>query len=267
MDLGPEWRSFDHEQRDKRSRVGAPMTNTIHDKGLSTVIGWKNQDSHGKNLSSKDKAQWYRLRKWQKRIRISNGSERSLALALTELDRYSSRLGVPRSVREDASLLYRRAANKSLIHGRSSELIVGAAIYISCRRFYIPRTLDEISMVADISKKQLGRVYRLLARELNIKLPITYPAEYIPRFASKLGLSNEVQSKAIEIIDAANEQNLIYGKSPLGTAAAALYIASVLLNDRRSQHHIALVAGVTEVTVRNRYKELAHLAGEDFSVQ
>ena len=123
MDLGPEWRSFDHEQRDKRSRVGAPLTNTIHDRGLSTVIDWKNQDSHGRNLSSKDRAQWYRLRKWHKRIRISNGSERSLALALTELDRYSSRLGVPRSVREDASLLYRRAADRSLIHGRSSELI------------------------------------------------------------------------------------------------------------------------------------------------
>ncbi|MGE5832551.1 MAG: TFIIB-type zinc ribbon-containing protein, partial [Methanomicrobiales archaeon] len=75
IDRGPEWRAFDNDQRIKRSRVGAPMTFTIHDKGLSTMIDWRNRDSYGRAISSKNRAQLYRLRKWQRRIRVSNATE------------------------------------------------------------------------------------------------------------------------------------------------------------------------------------------------
>jgi len=108
IDQGPEWRAFDVEQGEKRARTGAPMTYTIHDKGLSTTIGWKNKDSYGKSIPTRNRAQLYRLRKWQRRIRVSNATERNLAFALSELDRMASGMGLPRNVRETAAMVYGR---------------------------------------------------------------------------------------------------------------------------------------------------------------
>ncbi|WP_456471506.1 transcription initiation factor IIB [Methanocaldococcus sp.] len=256
FDAGPEWRAFDHEQKVKRCRVGAPMTYTIHDKGLSTVIDWKNKDSYGKDISANKKAQLYRLRKWQRRIRVSDASERNLAFALSELDRIASKLGLPKHVKENAALLYREAVNKGLIRGRSIEGVVAATIYAACRRCRVPRTLDEIAEVSRVDRKEIGRTYRFLARELGIKLTPTNPIDYVPRFATELGLPGEVESKAIQILKKAAEKGLTSGRGPTGVAAAAVYIASVLLGHRRTQREVAEVAGVTEVTIRNRYKEL-----------
>ncbi len=256
VDMGPEWRAFDHEQRDKRTRVGAPITYTIHDKGLSTMIDWRNKDIYGRDIPARNRAQWYRLRKWQRKIRISGATERNLAFALSELDRDSSRLGLPRSVRESASVVYRNAVENKLIRGRSIEGVVAASLYAACRRCKVPRTLDEIADVSRVSKKEVGRTYRFLTRELHIRLPPTSPIDYVPRFASELNLSGVVQSKAIEIINQAMDNGLTSGRGPTGVAAAALYIASVLLGERKTQRDVADIAGVTEVTIRNRYKEL-----------
>ena len=257
IDSGPEWRAFDHEQRDKRTRTGAPLTYTISDKGLNTTIDWKDKDIHGHKIPERNKAQIYRLRKWNKRMRVSGAGERNLAFALSELDRDSSRLGIPRSVREDAAIIYRRAAKNKLIRGRSIEVVVASALYAACRRCNIPRTLDEIAIASNVSKKQVGKTYRFLSRELNIKLKPTSPSDYISRFASKLGLSGEVQAKAIEIINKAVKSGLSSGKGPTGVAAAALYIASLLLGERKTQKEVSEISGVTEVTIRNRYKELS----------
>lgn len=257
VDLGPEWRAFDHEQRDKRTRVGAPTTPTVHDKGLPTVIDWRNKDSNGRNIPESARAQIYRLRKLQRKIRVSGSGERNLALALSVIDRNSSNLGLPRNVREDASVIYRNAVSKKLIRGRSIEGVAAASIYTACRRCDVPRTLDEIAEACNISKKDVGRTYRFLARELNIKLEPTSPADYVPRFASKIGLSKDAESKSISIIKMATNKGLTSGRGPIGVAAAALYIASVLLGERKTQREVALITGVTEVTIRNRYKELS----------
>ena len=257
IDHGPEWRAFDHEQRDKRTRTGAPLTYTISDKGLNTTIDWKDKDIHGHKIPERNKAQIYRLRKWNKRMRVSGAGERNLAFALSELDRDSSRLGIPRSVREDAAIIYRSATKNKLIRGRSIEVVVASALYAACRRCNIPRTLDEIAIASNVSKKQVGKTYRFLSRELNIKLKPTSPSDYISRFASKLGLSGEVQAKAIEIINKAVDAGLSSGKGPTGVAAAALYIASLLLGERKTQKEVSEISGVTEVTIRNRYKELS----------
>ncbi|ENN95712.1 transcription initiation factor IIB [Methanocaldococcus villosus KIN24-T80] len=256
FDVGPEWRAFDHEQKIKRCRVGAPITLTIHDKGLSTVIDWRNKDSYGKDISANKRAQLYRLRKWQRRIRVSDASERNLTFALSELDRIASKLGLPRHVREHAAKIYRNAVEKGLIRGRSIEGVVAAAVYAACRKCKIPRTLDEIAEVSRVDRKEIGRTYRFLARELGIKLTPTNPIDYVPRFASELGLPGEVESKAIQILKKAAEKGLTSGRGPTGVAAAAIYIASVLLGCRKTQREVAEVAGVTEVTIRNRYKEL-----------
>ncbi|MEM2878824.1 MAG: transcription initiation factor IIB [Candidatus Hadarchaeales archaeon] len=263
MDMGPEWRAFDQEQRDRRGRVGAPMTLTIHDKGLSTMIDWRDRDSHGKDLTPKKRAQIYRLRKWQRRIRVSDATERNLAFALSEIDRMSSHLALPRNVREAAALIYRKAVEERLIRGRSIEGVAAAALYAACRECKVPRTLDEIADVSRVSKKEIGRSYRFIARELLIHLRPTSPVDYIPRFGSELGLSGEVQSKAVELLKEAMKKGLTSGRGPTGVAAAAIYIASVLCGERRTQRDVADVARVTEVTVRNRYKELCEKLGLD----
>jgi transcription initiation factor TFIIB len=256
IDHGPEWRAFDSEQREKRSRTGAPMTYTIHDKGLSTVIGWKNRDSYGKSIPTRNRAQIYRLRKWERRIRISNATERNLAIALSELDRMASGMGLPRTVRETGAMIYRKAALKKLVRGRSIEGVTTAALYAACRQCHVPRTLDEISNIAHISRKEIGRTYRYVSRELGLKLLPTSPEDYISRFCSELKLSGDVRAKTLEILQEAAHRELTSGRGPTGMAAASLYIASVLCGERRTQREVADVAGVTEVTIRNRYKEL-----------
>jgi len=256
IDHGPEWRAFDSEQREKRARTGAPMSYTIHDKGLSTMIGWKNRDSYGKSIPTRNRAQIYRLRKWARRIRISNATERSLAIAFSELDRMASSMGLPRTVRETAAMIYRKAALKKLVRGRSIEGVITAALYAACRQCHVPRTLDEISSVAHISKKEIGRTYRYVSRELGLKLLPTSPEDYISRFCSELKLSGDVRAKTVAILRDAADRELTSGRGPSGMAAASLYIASVLCGERRTQREVADVAGVTEVTIRNRYKEI-----------
>lgn len=256
IDEGPEWRAFDQEQRDKRARVGAPLTFTIHDKGLSTMIDWRNRDSYGKDLAPKRRAQIYRLRKWQRRIRVSDATERNLAYALSELDRMASSLGLPRTVREIAAMLYRRAVEQRLIRGRSIEGVAAAALYAACRQSKIPRTLDEVAEVSRVSKKEIGRSYRFIARELRLSIPPTSPIDYVPRFISELKLLGDIQAQAVKILKMAATNGLTSGRGPTGVAAAAIYVASVLGNSRRTQREVAAVARVTEVTVRNRYKEL-----------
>lgn len=256
IDHGPEWRAFDSDQREKRARTGAPMTFTIHDKGLSTTIGWKNRDSYGKSIPTRNRAQLYRLRKWQRRIRISDATERSIAFALSELDRMASGMGLPRTVRETAAMVYRKAAKRNLVRGRSIEGVVTASLYAACRQCHVPRTLDEISNVAHMSRKEIGRTYRYISRELELKLLPTIPRDYISRFCSELKLSADVQAKTLDIIVEATNKELTSGRGPTGIAAASLYIASVLCGERRTQREVADVAGVTEVTIRNRYKEI-----------
>ena len=257
IDHGPEWRAFDSDQREKRARTGAPMTYTIHDKGLSTMIGWKNRDSYGKSIPTRNRAQLYRLRKWQRRIRIADAIERNLAFALSELDRMASGMGLPRNVRETAAMIYRKAVLKNLIRGRSMEGVSAAALYAACRQCNVPRTLNEIAGSSRVSRKEIGRTYRFITRELGLKLMPTSPQDYISRFCSELKLSGDVKVKTLEILKKAADKELSSGRGPTGIAAASIYIASVLCGERRTQREIAETAGVTEVTIRNRYKEIA----------
>jgi len=257
IDMGPEWRAFDADQRSKRVRVGAPMTLTIHDKGLSTMIDWRNRDSYGKSISSKHRAQLYRLRKWQRRIRVNNATERNLVFALSEIDRMASSLRLSKNVKEASAKLYREAVENNLIRGRSIEGVSAAALYVACRECNVPRTLDEIGAVSRVDRKEIGRTYRFISRELGLKLQPTSPIDYVPRFCSSLSMTGEAQSKAIEILTQAGDKELTGGRGPTGVSAAAIYIASVICGERKTQREVAEVAGVTEVTIRNRYKELA----------
>ena len=140
VDHGPEWRSFTQTERDEKSRVGSPMTEMMHDRGLTTTIGWQNKDASGRSISSEKRTQMHRLRKWQNRIRTQDAKERNLQHALGEIDRMASGLGVPDATREMASVIYRRALSEDLLRGRSIEAVATAALYAACRQEHIPRS-------------------------------------------------------------------------------------------------------------------------------
>jgi transcription initiation factor TFIIB len=253
---GPEWRAFDTEQREKRTRVGAPLTWTIHDSGLSTVIDWRGRDSYGRHLNSDQQARMYRLRKWNRRSKVSGATERNLAYALSELTKVAFKLNLPKNVLETAAVIYRRTVKMRLIRGRSIQGVSVASLYMACRQCNVIRSLEEVGRAANVSKKESGRHYRFLLRKLNTRVPPVEAKSYVAKFVNQFGLSGDVESMAMTILDQAAELRLTSGRGPSGLAAAATYIASALLNERRTQGDIAKGAHVTEVTIRNRYKEL-----------
>lgn len=240
VDLGPEWRSYDAEQASKRVRTGPPMSYRVHNKGLSTPMP-------GSLTRSK------RLRG----LIAMDSNEKSLSFALGEIDRMACALNLPGDLRETTSLLYRKAAKRSLIKGRSIEELASAMLYITCRQYGIPRTLKEIAAVSRVPLKKIRRAYIFLLHKLEIKLAPADPACYIPRFCSELGLRDVIRERAIEIVSEDKETIAAKGWTPTGTAAAAIYLASLLSGESVEVKDMAKVAGTTPVTIQNRYKELA----------
>ncbi|SFL01529.1 transcription initiation factor TFIIB [Halogranum rubrum] len=256
VDRGPEWRAFNANEKDSKSRVGAPTTNTMHDKGLSTNIDWRNKDAYGNSLGSRQRQKMQRLRKWNERFRTRDSKERNLKQALGEIDRMASALGLPTNVRETASVIYRRALNDNLLPGRSIEGVSTACVYAAARMAGVPRSLDEITDVSRVDKSEVARTYRYVVRELKLEVRPADPESYVPRFASSLGLSEETERRARQLLKNAKEKGVHSGKSPVGLAAAAVYAAALLTNEKTTQAAVSEVADISEVTIRNRYHEL-----------
>jgi transcription initiation factor TFIIB len=256
IDHGPEWRAFDSAEKDQKSRVGAPTTNMMHDKGLSTNIGWQDKDAYGRSLNASQRQKMQRLRTWNERFRTRDSKERNLKQALGEIDRMASALGLPESVRETASVIYRRALDEDLLPGRSIEGVATAAVYAAARQASVPRSIDELVAVSRVGEMEMTRTYRYIVRELNLEIQPADPESYVPRFVSDLELSDEVERRARELLDRAREEGILSGKSPVGLAAAAVYAASLLANEKVTQSAVSAVANISEVTIRNRYKEL-----------
>jgi transcription initiation factor TFIIB len=256
IDKGPEWRAFTQEEKESRSRVGTPTSLTVHDKGLSTVIDRINRDAFGRQLPASTRIQMLRLRKWQIRSRVHSSIDRNLAQAMAELDRLTDKVRLPPTVKERAALIYRRALDKGLVRGRSISAIAAASIYAACRSSQTPRTLKEVSRASLVKKKDVSRCYRLLLRELDMHMPTYDPIRCISKIASKVDIQVKTQQRAMDVLREAGKKRMIAGKDPMGMAAAALYIACVQENEKKTQKQIAESAGVTEVTVRNRYKDL-----------
>ena len=260
-DTGPEWRAFTAEEKNARARVGAPATLTIADKGISTMIDWRNKDASGKALTGTTRAAMYRMRKWHIRSRLHSSQDRNLSIAMSEMQRLSSQLGIPHDVRETAALIYRKALITKIVRGRSIEAVVAATIYLACRIHRIPRPLDEIVAETNVGRKKVGYAVRLVVSRVNINVPLPSAKDLIPRLSSDLMLEGRTVKRATEIINQAKESYVTIGKAPGGIAGAALYIAGILEEDRRTQREIAHASRVTEVTIRNRYKELVRVLG------
>ncbi len=239
------------ESGEKKGRGGAPLSMQKFDKGLTTNVG---EISDIYKLESGATRKFLRLKKWQERV--STSIERNLRLAMAELRRVASFLNLPTVVRDEASRIYNFVLQRGLVRGRSMESVIAACIYSACRSYNIPRTLDEISNASDVERKEIGRTYRFIIRKLGIKVTPSSPKDYISRFGSILHLSPKTQNDALKILKKAEISELTSGRGPAGIAAAALYVAALLNNEKKTQREVADVAGITEVTIRNRYKEL-----------
>ena len=239
------------DKSDKKGRGGAPMSLQKFDKGLTTNVG---EISDIYKLEAGQTMKFLRLKKWQERV--STSIERNLRLAMAELRRVASFLTLPSVVRDEASRVYNFVLQRGLVRGRSMESVIAACIYAACLSYNIPRTLDEIASASDVERKEIGRTYRFIVRKLKIKVTPSSPKDYISRFSSILHLSPKAQNHALKILKKADVSELTSGRGPAGVAAAALYVAALINDEKKTQREVADVAGITEVTIRNRYKEL-----------
>jgi len=255
---GPEWRSSSNDGTD-RSRVGAGTSITMHDMGLSTIIGQQNKDATGKPLNSSMKKSIDRLRTWDSRSQVNSSSERNLRQALSEMDKMKAKLSLTEPVIQKAAYIYRKAIERKLVKGRSIHGLVAACIYASCRNTETSRTLDDVANGINVRRKDVARCYRLIFRELDLKIPVPDPVNGVSRIASIAGLGEKTKRKAISILNKAKKLGIVAGKDPMGIAAAALYLACITSGGSKTQKEISIASGVTEVTIRNRCAGLKKL--------
>ena len=252
QESGPEWRSFQKDGGADPARTGAPSSLMIHDMGLSTVINPLNKDASGKPLSTSMKSSIERLRTWDSRSQAHSSSDRNLRQALNEMSKLKDKLALTETVIEKAAYIYRKALEKKLVRGRSIQGLVAACLYAACRNTETPRTLQDIADGMNIRKKDIARCYRLIFRELELKMPVVDPVKGVSRIASVADLSEKSKRKAVEILNQAKDTGLVAGKDPMGIAAASLYLACISTGEIKSQKEISEASGITEVTIRNR---------------
>jgi transcription initiation factor TFIIB len=178
IDQEAEQTHIDLEQRSKHIRADGSLTYTIHDKDSSTVIDWHNRNIYDKNSSAGQKTQVYRLRKWQRRVRISDSTEHNLSLALSEITKTANKLELSQNILEPALVIYRKIVKDRLISGRSTQSIASAALYLVCRQHGLPQTLNEIAQASNVSKKEIGKIYRCLIKEADYSILPLRPSQH-----------------------------------------------------------------------------------------
>jgi transcription initiation factor TFIIB len=255
LDTRPEWRAFTESERRSRSRASVTSAKMVFVNGLSTSFSGS-RDCRGNHLDLEVIGKMNRLRRYDNRSKLDDTHARNLSIAMSELERMIAIVHLPDTVKENAALLYRRALKQDLIRGRSIDAFVAACIYAECRRRQIPRSLKEISNASTRKLSEISRTYRLLVKELNLKMPIDDPMKFVSGMASRLKVNRKTEQHAVEILKRAKELQGLAGKEPRGIAAAALYISCIEMKEKRIQKDIATAAGTTEVTLRNRLRGL-----------
>ncbi len=260
-ETGAEWRSSSKDEGKDESRTGLPTSIASHDMGLSTIIDPANRDSTGRPLAGSMRTAVDRLRTWDRRSQMHESADRNLGKAFIQLRTFADKLSLSEEIVERAAYIYRKALERGLIRGRSITEMIAASLYAACRDSEIPRTLKDVASFANINRKDLARSYRILVREMDIKMPVPDPARSVAKIASKVEAGERTRRRAVEILAKARQLGVSAGKDPVGLAASALYVASMLSGEDRTQRDIARAAGVTEVTIRNRYKSLRNALG------
>ena len=252
-----EWRSYNHEDESSRSRVGDPDSPLVADRFMSTGLNY-NRDASGKLIDSQKRWEFFRLSNLDRR---RNSEIRNLRLALRELQRLTSQLGLGESISHMSSAIYRKCLKANLIRGRSIDVVMASSLYIACRKEGVAVTLKDIQERANSSPKELSRCIRVVLTELNIKPQNSAPNALMQKLGTALKVTMVTQNEAMKIIEQAKANGITMGKNPMSIAAAALYIAGVRTGERRTQQQLALAARTTPVTIRNRFKELMEILG------
>jgi transcription initiation factor TFIIB len=256
LETQAEWRAFTADEVNDRSRTGMPTSLARHDKGLSTIIGRTDRDASGHTLDAAVRSTMNRLRTWDFRIQTNTSTDKNLRQAFSELDKLKDKFGLPDSIVEKTAYIYRKVQERGLVRGRSISAILAAAIYIACREMGFPRILKDISAISNIKYRYVAQAYRLLIMELDLKIPSVDPIKCIIRIANNAKISEKTKRQAIDIMHDTIKSGISAGKDPMGLAAAVLYISCLKIDENKIQRYIADAAGVTDVTVRNRYKNI-----------
>jgi len=217
INMGPEWKAFTFREHESRSRVGAPLSFSVHDKGLTTMIGRSGRDAYGRKIPPETMTKMRRLRKWQTRSRVHYYIDRNLAQAMTKIDMLADKRHLTPGNKEEAAVIYRKALEKGLVRGRSISAIAAASLYAACRLTRTQRTLREVSRHSPRNKKDIARCYRLLLRELKLQMPVPAAQLEVPKIAAKVGIGERTQQDAIEILREAERLKTTAGKAPMGS--------------------------------------------------
>ena len=265
INFQPEWSFFPGQPNKNLARTGLPTNLMIHDKGLSTIIDLSDIDSTGKKIKSNQKHKFYRLRKLHFRTRFSESNQRNLASALNNIVIIGDNLNLPKNVMETASIIYRKIIKKVDLRGRKTGCLAASAVYTACRICNVIRTLEEIADNSGYTKKEVARTYRYMFEIIESDVPLFSNRVYISKHINQLELHGETEIVALNLLSKASDLHLTLGRSQRGITASCVYIACLITGQKRTQAEIAKVAHVSEVTIRNRYKELTQLL--DFHVR
>jgi transcription initiation factor TFIIB len=239
-----DWRAFSVDEFYRKSRTGSPTSLARYNKGLVTTIG--SSKANGLNFN--------RIRVWDFRIQAAN--DRGIKQALPELEHLKESLGLPDAIVEKSAYFYRKASRAGMIKGRTVSSVLAACVYLACRELENPRTLSEIAAAGNVARKKISRDYRTLLRAFDPQIPTVDHARCVTRIANKVGVSEKTKRAAIKIMREIVAMQISAGKGPMGMAATVLYIACMHAGEIRTQKELSIAAGVTEVTIRNRYSEL-----------
>ncbi len=251
--IDPSYDGFNEDFN--KSRTGPKISLTMHDGGLSTIIGRSNFDSSGKAVSHGMKGNLSRMRMWDSRSKYHGSAHRNLTIALLEMNKLKEKMSLSDAIIERSAYFYRKASEKKLIRGRTVKGIVGACIYAACRDLGTTRTIIEISKCMQEKRNIIAKSYRLLFRQLSLEVPVPDSTSSIIRFSNNLELSEKIKRDAIFILDILKENQVVAGKKPDAVAATVVYMACIENNESMSQLKISKISGITSVTLRNRLKE------------
>lgn len=258
LDRGPEWRAFTPEERERKKRTGSPLSNVYYDRGLSTTF-----DPRDTKGTSEETQRMWRLKRRDTRTKLSETGARNLKTALKEMARMADALHVPRGVKEEAIDIYRQTLEEDMIVGQTIDGFVAASLYAACRRTKIPRSLKEVADLSTQDLKTVSRIYRQILRELDMRMPIDYPMKFVPRIANKVKVTPRTDQLTVEILREARQEKALAGKDPRGMAAAALYMACKHNQEGCTQREVSEAAGTSEVTLRNRLRDLEEIFMEE----
>lgn len=256
LERRPEWRTSSINGTEDRIRTGPPSSLSRHDMGLSTIIGKENVDATKNKIEPSMLSAMHRLRTWDFRTQVHSSTDRTLRLAFDELDSLKDKLGLSDAIIENTAYIYRKAQEKGIIRGRSIHAVLAAAIYIACRQMEVPRTLDDLAIAINVKRKSIAKSYRELILELQLKLPTIDTIKCIARVANKANVSEKTKYQAINLMDEVIKNGISAGKDPMGLAATVLYASCIKTGEQKTQVDLARAAQITEVTIRNRFKDL-----------